>query len=146
MKRPTFILIPLALLIGGCINDYGRPAEGATRVTFSDLLSDPTRWKGKVVELEGAFKWELEGDAIFETKEDLRQKSLKKAISLRLDDPALRIPYGKQDKSSIWRKTVVPLSLRLHVGKSAVVTGLFETESIGGFYAGSIRVSHLSLR
>lgn len=147
MKRLTFTIIALSLLIGGCINEYGKPSpERATPIKFADLAQNPAQWKGKLVEVEGAFNWELEGDAIFETNEDLKQKNLKKAISLGLDDPALKIPYGKQDKNSIWRKILVPMSLRLHIGKPAVVTGVFQPESFGGLYSGSIRVTQMTLK
>lgn len=146
MRQLTFAIFLLPLLITGCISEYGKPSERPTRVKVSDLLQDPARWKGKLVEVEGAFNWELEGDAIFQTKEDFEQKNRKKAISLILDDPSLKIPYGEHDKSSIWRKTIVPLSLRLHRGKQAVVAGTFETESFGGLYAGSMTVSHLTLK
>lgn len=147
MKRLTNIIVALSLLICGCINEYGKPpSERATPIKISDLVQNPAQWKGKLVEVEGAFNWELEGDAIFETKEDLKQKNLKKAISLGLDDPALKIPYGKQDRNSIWRRLLVPMSLRVHIGKPAVVTGVFQTESFGGLYSGSIRVTQLSLK
>lgn len=134
-------------MTGGCINEYGKPSsERATPIKIADLAQAPAQWKGKLVEAEGAFNWELEGDAIFETKEDLKQKNRKKAISLILDDPSLRIPYGEHDKSGIWRKVFVPLSLRLHIGKPAVVTGVFQTESFGSLYAGSMTVTQLTLK
>lgn len=146
MRRLIFTIILLPLLITGCINEYGRPSAGATAVQMSEVLRDPTRWNGKFFQVEGTFNWELEGDAIFQSKDDLKQKNLKKAISLVLDDPALGIPYGEHDKSSIWRKIFVPLSLRLHIGKPAVVSGIFRAEPFGGLYAGSMRVTQLSLK
>lgn len=147
MKRLTFTIIALSLLIGGCINEYGKPSsERATPIKIADLVHSPEQWRGKLVEVEGVFNWELEGDAIFETKEDLKQKNLKKAISLSLDDPSLRIPYGEHDKSDVWRKVFVPLSLRLHIGKPVVVTGVFQSESFGSFYAGSITATQLTLK
>jgi len=147
MRQLTVAIFLLPLLITGCINEYGRSSAGtATPIQISDVLRDPAHWNGKLVQVEGAFNWELEGDAIFQSKDDLKQKNLKKAISLGLDDPALRIPYGEHDKNNIWRKVFVPLSLRLHIGKPAVVTGVFRTESFGGLYAGSITVSQLSLK
>lgn len=147
MKKMTFTIIALSLLISGCINEYGKPpSERATRINISDLLQNPVQWKGKLVEVEGAFNCELEGDAIFETNQDQKQKNWKKAISLGLDDPALKIPYGQQDKNSFWRKIFVPLSLRMHIGKPAVVTGVFKPESFGSLSAGTITVKQLSLK
>jgi hypothetical protein len=147
MRQLTFAIFLLPLLLTGCINEYGRSSTGtATPIQISDVLRDPVRWNGKLVQVEGSFNWELEGDAIFQSKDDLKQKNLKKAISLGLDDPALRIPYGEHDKNNIWRKFFVPLSLRLHIGKPAMVTGIFKTESFGGLYAGSVTVTQLSLK
>ena len=113
---------------------------------MSELLRDPLPWNGKVVQVQGAFNWELEGDAIFQTKEDLKQRNLKNAIALVLDDPALKIPYGKDDKNNIWRKIFVPLSLRHHIGKTASVVGVFRTRSPAGFYRCDIAVTQLILR
>lgn len=146
MKLLTFSILLLPLLISGCINEYGRPSAGAEAVQISDVLRNPSWWNGKLVQVEGAFNWELEGDAIFQSKDDLKQKNRGKAISLVLDDPALKIPYGEHDNSNMWRKIFVPLSLRLHIGKPALVTGVFRTESFGGLYAGTMRVTQLSLK
>jgi len=145
MKRLIIILLTV-LLLSGCIKEYGKPSEVLTEVKISDVYQDPARWKGKLIKVQGAFNWELEGDAIFESKEDLKQRNTRKAISLTLDDPSLKIPYGQQDKNSLWRKILVPLSLRTHIGKPAVVTGVFRTESFGGLYAGNMTVTHLTLK
>jgi hypothetical protein len=111
-----------------------------------DLLKDPTRWEGKIVQVEGIFNFELEGDALFVSNKALTDRNLKMAISLGLDAPVLAIPYGQNKDYGYWRKFIVPLSLRLHKGKTASVTGVFKIKSPGDLYSGRIEVTQLILK
>jgi hypothetical protein len=142
MSRLLFIII-LPLLISGCISEYGKPSAGVPTVPLVDLLNDPARWNGQKIQVGGFFNYELEGDAIYLSKADLKQRNLKKAVSLGLDDPVLQIQYGARDKTSKWRQFLVSLSLRLHKGKPVAATGVFEIKPFGGLNLGHIEVSQL---
>jgi hypothetical protein len=146
MRKLTLFLLFSLLLLPGCISEYGKASTDAEPVPLAKLIQDPTRWDGKTVMVEGFFNYELEGDAIFLTNTDLKDRNLKKAVSLGLDNPELKIPYGQNDNNSWWRKVLVPLSLRSHIGELAVTTGKFSTSSFGGLYIGHIEVTKLKLK
>jgi hypothetical protein len=145
MKRLIFIMI-LPLFLSGCISEYGKPSAGVPAVPLIDLLNKPTRWQGKKIQVEGVFNYELEGDAIYLSKADLEQRNKEKAIFLRLDDPALRIPYGEHEKNNEMRQFFVALSLRMHIGKPASVEGVFKIAPFDGLNLSYIEVSQLILK
>jgi len=139
-----FSLIVL-VLVSGCVSEYGKPTKSKVVVPLTDLLKDPVKWEGKVVQIDGVFNFELEGDAIFASAKDYKTHNLNMAISLNLDDPNLAIPYGQHNNYNYWRKFIVPLSLRLHNGKTASVVGVFRAKSHGNLYIGQIDVECLIL-
>lgn len=145
MKLLIFLIIT-PLFLFGCISEFGKPSEWVPTVPLIDLLNKPAQWQGKKIRVEGFFKYEPEGDAIYLTKADLEQRNRDKAIFLNLDDPALRIPYGEHEINKKSREFWVTLSLRMHTGKPASVTGVFKIAPFEELNLNYIEVSQLILK
>lgn len=146
VSRQIIVSLMMLVLVSGCVSEYGKPTNTKVVVPLIDLLKNPVKWEGKVVQVDGVFNFELEGDAIFASDKDYKSHNLNMAISLNLDDPNLAIPYGQHNNYSYWRKFIVPLSLRLHKGKTASVVGTFKAKSYGNLYNGHIDIERLILK
>lgn len=100
-----FVIVAGVLVAGGCsasesatgsnakplpapgVEACSRPVLNSQRVTIAELISNPRRFEGSAVRVDGYYRWGFEHSAVYTNKEDAEHHRTEKGIWVQADVP-----------------------------------------------------------
>lgn len=146
IKISAFFLIVILLFASAASADFGEHDDKAVSVSMIQIVANPGQWHKKVVHVAGVLVLEFEGDALYLSEPDAKNRITKNAVWVNIDYGKFGIPEEEPKDLEKYKKAAERLfELRSLVGKYVYVEGVFNKDDKGhlGLFSGELNVTRI---